>query len=298
MSDEQEIHADPKQQSSYAGAGIVAIWRFLGRLARLTLPPFIYQTVMRYRIRRSLPFFPATYSGVYSSFKEQAEAFPPSDYYKDTSLNELIHRRRRLITRGPDNLDPGENERFNLFSSLVALQPESDVNILDVGAGFGEVLEYLKISCTGKRLKYSVLELEQVVEQAKLIIKDSEVEFYSDLHEISRVDLVFFGSSYQYFTNRFEVLRSILELSPMVVAICDSRMGDMPAFVTAQGNLPNRIIPCWVENKNSLVEFFLTQGYALVNQFTNSRSDNFNNFPEPIKSSARSWSLVFKKITP
>ena len=90
MSNEQGIHADPKQQSSHAGAGIVAIRRFLGRLARLTLPPFIYQAVMRYRIRRNLAFFPATYSGVYSSFKEQAEAFPSSDYYNDASLNELI----------------------------------------------------------------------------------------------------------------------------------------------------------------------------------------------------------------
>ena len=94
------------------------------------------------------------------------------------------------------------------------------------------------------------------------------------------------------------MLRSILELSPMVVAICDSRMGDMPAFVTAQGILPSRIIPYWVNNRSSLVEFFLPQGYVLVNQFTNPRPDNFNNFPEQIKSSARSWSLVFKKITP
>jgi putative methyltransferase (TIGR04325 family) len=299
MRNEQGVHADPKeQQSSYAGAGIVAIRRFLGRLARLTLPPFLYQTVMRFRIRRILPFFPATFSGVYSSFKEHAEAFPPSDYYNDTSLSELIDRRRRFLARGPGNSDPGENDRYNFLSTLVALQTEPDVSILDVGAGFGEVLGYLKTACPGKRLKYSVLELEQVVEQAKRIIKNPEIEFHSDLHELSQVDLVFFGSSFQYFENRHEMLHSILGLSPMVVAICDTRMGDMPAFVTAQVNLPNRTIPCMVENRSSLVEFFLAQGYVLVNQVTNPRPDNFNNFPEPIKSSARPWSLVFKKITP
>ena len=137
------------------------------------------------------------------------------------------------------------------------------------------------------------------MELAKRTIKDPEIEFYADLHELRRVDLVFFGSSFQYLENRFEMLNSILELSPRVVAICDSLMGDMPAFVTAQGNLPDRrIIPCWLNNRSSLVEFFLTQGYVLVNQFTNPRPDNFNNFPEYIKNSARYWSLVFKKITP
>ena len=106
-------------------------------------------------------------------------------------MSELIHRRRRLIARGPDNLDPGENDRYNFLSTLVALQPEPGVSILDVGAGFGEVLEYLKISCPEKRLKYSVLELEQVVELAKRTIKDPEIEFYADLHELSQVNLVF-----------------------------------------------------------------------------------------------------------
>jgi putative methyltransferase (TIGR04325 family) len=297
MSNEQGIHADPTQQSSNMGSKVIAIRRYLGHLARLTLPPFIYQAVLRFRLRRTLPFYPATYSGVYSSFKEQAEAFPPSDYYKDTSLNELIDRRRRLIERGPGE-DVGENERFNFFSTLVALQPESDVNILDVGAGFGEVLEYLKTSCPGKRLQYSVLELGQVVEMAKLTIKDPEIEFCSDLHELCRVDLVFFGSSFQYLENRFEMLNSILELSPRVVAICDSLMGDMPAFVTSQVNLPDRITPCWVENRSSLVEFFLAQGYVLVNQYTHPRTEEFINLPKHIKSSIKSWSLVFKKITP
>jgi putative methyltransferase (TIGR04325 family) len=284
----------PNNNRLQVGAEIAAIRRFLGLLARLTLPPFIYQAYLRLRLRQKHPFFPATFSGVYSSFKEHAEAFSSSGYYEDTSLSELIDRRRRL-TRGPDNLDSGENERFNFLSTLVAFQPESDVSILDVGAGFGEVLEYLKVSCPEKRFKYSVLELRQVVEIAKLTIKDTEIEFYSDLNELCRVDLVFFGASFQYFENRFEILRSILELSPMVVAICDSRMGDMPAFVTAQGNLPNRIIPRWVNNRSSLVEFFLAQGYVLINQVTNARLDNFNNFPEHIKNSVKSWSLVFKK---
>jgi hypothetical protein len=147
-----------QQQSEHTSTVVVAIRRFLGRLARLTLPPFIYQAFRRYRIRRKFhAFFPATYSGVYSSFKEQTEAFPSSDYYEDTLLSELIYRRNRLIARGPDNQDPGENDRFNFFSTLVALQPESDVSILDVRAGFGDVFEYLKISCPGKCLKYSVL---------------------------------------------------------------------------------------------------------------------------------------------
>jgi hypothetical protein len=72
----------------------------------------------------------------------------------------------------------------------------------------------------------------------------------------------------------------------------------MPAFVTAQGNLPNRIIPYWVENRSSLVEFFLTQGYVLVNQCTHPRTEEFINVPKHIKSRIKSWSLVFKKITP
>lgn len=295
MNNEQKMLASAKQQQSVnASAGIVAIRRFLGRLARLTLPPLIYQAFMRFRLRRSLPFFPATYFGVHSSFKELSEAFPPSDYYHDASLNELIHRRLRHITAGTNDLEP--NDRYNFLSTLVAFQPEPDVSILDVGAGFGEALEYLKISCPGKRLKYSVLELKQVVELAKRTTEESEIEFYAESHELCRVDLVFFGSSFQYFENRFEMLRLVLELNPMIVAISDSRMGDMPAFVTAQVNMPGRIIPYWVNNRNELVEFFLIQGYTLLNQFTNPRSDNFNNFPERIKNTARSWSLVFKKI--
>jgi hypothetical protein len=191
---EKEIHADPKQQqSSHAGAGI-AMWLFFGRLARLTLPPFICQAIMRFRLRRNLPFFPATYSGgVYSSFKEQAEAFPPSDYYNDASLSELIDRKRRHITAGTNDQDPNQNDRFNFLSTLVALQAEPDISILDIGAGFGEALECLKTGCPGKRLKYSVLELGQVVEQAKQTIKDPEIEFYADLRELCRVELVFFG---------------------------------------------------------------------------------------------------------
>lgn len=291
MNNEQKIPANVKQQQSvHTSTGIAAIRRFLGRLARLMLPPIIYQAVMRFRLRKSLPFYPATYFGVYSSFKELALAFPPFEYYHDASLNELVNLRLRQIV----DLEP--NDRYNFLSSLVALQPQQDVSILDVGAGFGEALEYMKIGCPGKRIKYSVLELKPVVELAKLTITESDIEFLTELQTIRKVDLVFFGSSFQYFENRFEMLRSILGLNPMIVAISDSRMGDMPAFVTAQVNMHNRVIPYWVNNRSEVVEFFLTQGYVLINQFTNPRSDNFNNFPESIKNTARSWSLAFKKM--
>lgn len=296
MNNEEKMPDSVKQQQSVHKLGIVAIRRFLGRLVRLMLSPQIYQAVMRFRLRRSLPFSSATYFGVYSSFKELAEALPTADYYPVALLSELIHRRLRHFAAGTNDIEP--NDRYNFLSTLVALSPEPDVSILDVGAGFGEALEYLKIGCPGKRFKYSVLELKQVVALAKQTIKEPEIEFYTESHELRRVDLVFFGSSFQYFENRFEMLRSVLELDPVIVAISDSRMGDMPAFVTAQVNMPGRIIPNWVNNRNELVEFFLIKGYALLNQYTNPRSDNFNNFPERIKNTARSWSLVFKKMAP
>ncbi|MZH02851.1 MAG: methyltransferase, TIGR04325 family [Nitrospinae bacterium] len=297
MSNERGTHTDPKQQQSQpAGAKSFSVRTFFGHLARLTLPPFIYQALIRFRLRRILPFYPATYTGVYSSFKEMDDAFPSSDYYNDNSLNELIERRRRHILERVDEQDPNEKDRYNFLCTLVSVQPGRDVSILDVGAGLGEAFEYLKIGCPGKNLKYKVLEIEQVVELAKRTVEDPEIEFYADLNDLSRVDLVFFGSSFQYFENKFDFLRSILKLCPMVVAICDSRMGDMPTFVTAQVNMPNRKIPYVVNNRSSLVEFFLNQGYVLVTQFTNPRSDNFNNFPENIKNSVKSWSLVFKKV--
>ena len=278
----------------------MSLRRFLGRLARRTVPPLISHALISRaarhpRLHRSVRCLRATYSGVYGSFKEMAEAFPPSDYYPDDSLSELVEERRRHVAAGPGDLEV--NDRYSFLSTLVALQPEPTISVLDVGAGLGEALDYLKLGCPGKRVEYRVLELPQVVELAGHTATNTDIEFHTDLRDVRHVDVVFFGSSFQYFESRFEMLQSILELNPIIVAISDSRMGDMPAFVTAQVNMPRRIIPSWVNNKGELVEFFLSQGYSLVNQFTNQCVDNFDNFPPRIRDTARSWSLVFKRVT-
>lgn len=280
MTSPAEMAANAKQHDSMnASGGIVSMRRFLVRLATGMLPPFIYQPLI---------------FGVYKTFRDVAQAFPSSHYYNDGSLRELEQRRLRHIAAGPETLEP--NERYNFLSTLVALQPHAEVNVLDIGGGFGEAFDYVKLSCPGKRVRYIVVELPQVVELAQQTIRgQSDIEFRRGLDEIGNVDLVFFGSSFQYFENRFEMLRSLLELTPATVAICDSRMGDMPAFVTAQVNLPGRIIPSCVNNRSEVVEFFSRHGYALINQLANARPDNFNNFPQYIKNTARSWSLVFKK---
>lgn len=297
MTSPAEMAANAKQHDSMnASGGIVSMWRFLVRLATGMLPPFIYQPLIHFRSHRSFRFFRATYFGVYKTFRDVAQAFPSSHYYyyNDRSLRELEQRRLRHITACPENLEP--NERYNFLSTLVALQPHAEVVVLDIGGGFGEAFDYVKLSCPGKRVRYIVVELPQVVELAQQTIRgQSDIEFCRGLDEIGNVDLVFFGSSFQYFENRFEMLRSLLELTPTTVAICDSRMGDMPAFVTAQVNLPGRIIPSCVNNRSEVVEFFSRHGYALINQLANARPDNFNNFPQHIKNTARSWSLVFKK---
>lgn len=96
-------------------------------------------------------------------------------------------------------------------------------------------------------------------------------------------DVVYFGSSLQYFEDYRESILLALKGSLQVVLIADTPVGDLETFVTCQINMEYRKIPRWVFSLSEIKEIFKDEEYELIEIASvdwHSNIHNFLNFPE------------------
>ena len=223
----------------------------------------------------------------------QVSRRPARDEEIDQALNKLERFRNGDIPEEGVTLP-----RLNFLPTLLSLHPKESPSVLDVGGGAGISFIDLMFSLPGKSVSMTVLELPETAARARGILCDYHGLSFTDVFPgaEARFDVVYFGSSLQYFEDYRGILGRVMGLQAGLVVIADTTMGDGPTFVAAQVNMANRVIPRMVFNLSELTAVFAEGGYALLHKSINPDANhNFSNYPPPV-SETRHWNLVFRRF--
>lgn len=264
------------------------------------IPPVIWNFVRGMAIGD--PPKSLTYTGTFASFSEVlANCADATNYHSEQSeLGEFEGARSKLL-----KLESGQvpekgpsNPRLNFLPTALSLFPQASLNILDVGGGLGTTFIDLKFCLPTKTIEVTVVELSSIVESGRKLFQEYPgIEFVSAIPKGKerRFDVVYFGSSLQYFENYLSVLADSASLAPEFIIIADTTMGPAPAFVCAQVNMGGRVIPKMVFNKLELIEALENGKYHLVHQSVNYwPAHTFDNYEPPARLTSH-WNLVFER---
>lgn len=208
-----------------------------------------------------------TYSGIYLNFGEVQNQFAIRNQYSSPEQFSITAEKAKQLLDdfGTDSFANigWASQRLNFLPNFLAALDSEGLKILDVGGGFGET--YLHVRRRTKfKIQYDIIELEKTVEVGKELFKnDHNLNFFSfSTHIPNKYDLVYFGSSLQYFEDWKEIIKTVLISEPKYVLISDTTVGEVPTFVCAQVNDPRTIIPRWVFNIADLDTLFSYFGYS------------------------------------
>ncbi len=239
-----------------------------------------------------------TFTGVFATFDDVRHSFrEPVQYHSPQSESTEIARleaTKVAFLKSHRGESPAANDRHRLLALLASGSNETAPHILDIGGGTGSALPYLTYSCLGKSPRLTVCELAPIVQAANRVFNDvPSIRFVTSIEDASGpVEIAFFGSSLQYFEDYRAAVKQAAALKPRVIAVADSALTDAPTFVTAQINMPRRIIPNRVINRAELTDYLSGLGFRAIYRIDSMAAAHFRDFPAPQNSSAIS-TLIF-----
>lgn len=262
-------------------------------------PPIIRDIIVQLRNNGSLRFLGKIFTGVFTTFDEVSRAFPGTVAYNsaDSEREEVARAQhvQTMIRAAEHGIAPAPVERYTLLATLLNALPSENVAILDIGGGMGDALPHLIYSGPQKKIDLTVLELPRIAAAGQKAFQgDHAVRFIDDIaHAKQSVDVVFMGSSLQYFEDYQSFIQQIAALRPHVIAITHTPMTDAPTFVTAQVNMRRRVMPNKIINRAELTALFEGLDYSLIGRSESWTAAHFRNFPAPQSMSSFS-NMVFK----
>lgn len=270
------------------------------KIASAVFPPIMKDVLKELRNHGTLRFLGQTFCGVFKTFGEVNQHFRGTVAYnsEESEKEEIISaaKFRLAFEDAKRGISPEASDRYIPLCSLVSVWPNPNPTILDVGGGAGSTLAHLVYSCPSKKPNLIVYDLPPVVTAGVSEFQGvEEIHFADNLNDVKPpVDIVFFGSSLQYFEDYESTLHKIKTLNPEIIALSYTPVTSAPTFVTAQVNMRRRIIPTKIINSKNLINFLNQLGFILSYQSVSLASANFRNFPYPQNSSFFT-NLVFKK---
>jgi len=224
-----------------------------------------------------------TYEGTFENFSEVFSLYKENVGY--VSEEYLISERNKVSEILANSADTYTgNNRDNYLLLLLSSIPKDKIRILDVGSGFGLTFLFLNNNLE-KAIEYTGIDLKAISDIALQYFGHHRNFHLLNLSDIrnENFDVVYFGSSLQYFENYKKTLLQTLESSPQIVFIADTPVGDLATFVTCQVNMKNRKIPRWVFSFSEIIEIFKGEEYELIaidSVDWHSNIHNFSNFPK------------------
>ena len=241
-----------------------------------------------------------TYSGIYLNFREVQKRFISLDQYSSPEQFCVTAEQAKKLLSGSEAesfVNIGwASQRLNFLPNFLSALDLESLKILDIGGGFGETYLHVKRS-TKCNIRYDIIEIEKTVEAGTSIFRNNhDLNFFTlDSYSNDKYDLVYFGSSLQYFENWREIIKIGLVSDPKFVLISDTTVGEVPTFVCAQVNDSRTIIPRWVFNIEDLDILFSTFGYSRVLRTSNYYPfHNFYNYEGEYRNIEHS-NLVFER---
>lgn len=238
------------------------------------------------------------FDGKYDNFDElRAQLKNETNYYWPGAIEEEFNAQKQRIIEWGSECPPSGNFRTNFLPSALAMFPEEKIRVLDIGGGLDNVFEYLKFSLKQKRIHVTVFDQLPAVQNGKKLYGHvQDMAFVESLPtDGDSFDVIYFGSSFQYFPDYRQLFAKIDGLNPKLIVIADSIFGVSRTFACAQVNMPGAIIPFMVINKAELEEVACNLGYELIHQSINDNSAKyFDSYEYPMNLS-RSWNFIFQK---
>ncbi len=240
-----------------------------------------------------------TYEGIFASFDQVYDFYQTSSRYISAdsyskNLEKAFENRGDFLKYGfcvPSWIS-NRNSLFSIFLSGIQFER---LRVLDVGGGFGET--YLELKSSIKRkFDYCILEFPRTaIDAQRIYIENPDLRYISNFDDVTFTpDVVYFGSSLQYFEKYQSVLERVAKLNPRYVVISDTPMGDMGTFVCAQVNMPQVVIPRWIFDRHEIVNIFAKLNYKLIHEsFLYYPFHNFDNYPLSYRNTYHS-NLVFQ----
>lgn len=211
--------------------------------------------------------YPKTFLGEFSSFKEaEKKSRIGSNYLSDQEILENYNQISKNENTGK-HLYITESkrysiQRFNFLPILLAGMNQKEIHILDIGSGFigiGRTIEWTVINLHAKVTNY---DLPTYAKIAQLNPKNiPNLNFIEKIEDAKDVDLVYFGSSIQYFNDWQSILRAVTELNPRYIVITDTTFTNSKTFCTLQKNLRKNVIPRWIFQEEEMTTIMKQFGY-------------------------------------
>jgi putative methyltransferase (TIGR04325 family) len=267
------------------------------KILELFVPPILilgYRKLIKKNAQPDEKFF----IGKYDNFDElRAHLANETNYYWTGAIEQEFYAQQQRIIEWKSECPPSGNFRTNFLPTALALFPEESIRVLDIGGGLDNVFEYLKFSLRKKKIRVTVFDQLPAVQNGKKLYGHiQDMAFVESLpEENDRFDVIYFGSSFQYFPDYRKLFAKIANLNPKLIVIADSSFGISRTFACAQVNMPGAIIPYMVINKSELEEAACNLGYELIHQSINDNSGHyFHSYEYPMNLS-RSWNFIFQK---
>jgi len=243
-----------------------------------------------------------TYEGIFHTFSEVRVAYSDANtYHTIESSNKVIAEARESLKMLKNNLPPNDGMaliRHNILPIFASALGQDRLNILDIGGGYGTVYLNCRYSCPNLEIKSTVIELPSSILEFEKIYQEGEVDFFTTISSVihKKFDVIYFGSSLQYFEDFNQVLDQAASLKSKYIVITDTPMGHFKTFVCAQVNMKGNVIPRLVFSLEELTEKLSKQGYKLIHRSVNYYPfHNFDNYSHPI-SGARHMNIIFEIV--
>jgi putative methyltransferase (TIGR04325 family) len=253
--------------------------RWLIKFVNAILPPVARAVLTHLRHHGNLRFF-GTFGEVARNFRGVVP-YNSIESEREEVANAL--RSRAVIADARRGIAPKSADHYTLLCTMVVALPDLTPTILDIGGGTGDAFAHLVYSCPRQKPRLVVYELSPIVTIGRALFdSDSEVRFIDHIDDIdSSVDVVFLGSSLQYFEHYELLLNQVAVRRPRMIVVAYTPMTDAPTFVTAQVNMRRRVIPNKVINREELIERLDLLGFTLIYRSGSSSVAHFRNFPAP-----------------
>tara|TARA_B100000780_G_scaffold277701_1_gene249063 strand:+ start:1498 stop:2286 length:789 start_codon:yes stop_codon:yes gene_type:complete len=254
--------------------------------------------------------FKYIYEGIFGIHKMrllEKNSFYLDKFYENNQKKIISEVSKKIISKYPIPSFYKQHTQYliNIISSI----RKKKINILDIGGGWGIGYANCIESFDKKKLanyKYHIFDLENICTIGKEYFKkklklNKNLMYISNLDKIKKTkyDIIFFGSSLQYFSKPYEVLEKILKIECNLLVFIDTYLTREKTFFTIQ-KYYNTSVPHSFLNKNQFLNF-LNKKYKLVSSsysHTIRLGDvgkiNMNNFPKKYRVN-NSLNLIFNK---
>ena len=156
--------------------------------------------------------------------------------------------------------------RESFLSIFISSYEKDIISILDIGGGFNNVYDFITNSST-KKIDVTVLETQMIVDLMKPETKDIQnLDYIEDINNTHKnFDIIYFGTSFQYFVDLEEFLSKIFKLKAKYIVIADTIfLEKRNSLITLQINTFPSIIPQKFNNIDEVINLFKNNNYNLI----------------------------------